>query len=155
MATLLAPIHTRLLKSRTLLAKSSIASSAWTGSTAESSALDTYAMPAATMGPNGIILITIGWTFTGTAGTKTAAVKLGGVNIMTFTATAAAVMSRQPFECLNRGSASSQVTMGPSSVIATTVDTAAAQNITFHATLANAGDSAVLQAWFIELLYGA
>lgn len=151
----LASIHTRLLKSRTLLSMSNTPSAAHTGVTTESAALGTYAMPAATMGPNGILLITQYWAFTGTAAVKAIITKLGGTIVAQVSAVATATIARQPCEIFNVANQAVQKTFSSAAMVSTTINTAAAQNVTFHVQLTNAGDSATLHGWTIELLYGA
>lgn len=147
-----------------VLAKSGAASSV-TGTTAET-ILATVAIPANAIGPNGVVRVTSLWKYPNSANTKTLKVQLGAVNFVNVTPT-----TTNSFQAVttiwNRNAANSQV--GPSSSAATdgamgtegsnptlgAVDTSVAQNLTFKATLANAGETITLEAYLVEIAYGA
>lgn len=152
------------LGTRYVLAKSGVAVS-HTGDTNET-ALATVPLPANAMGPNGVLFITAIWSYTNSANNKIMRTRLGGISGTVFgqtTATTSAVL-REQREIHNRNSASSQVGfqlgsggwITSSSALATaSIDTTSAQDIVLSALLANSGETITLEAYVVEVIYGA
>lgn len=165
MATIqLAPVHTRLLKSWTDVAHANLASSPHTGDTAMFT-LASPTLPGGSMGPNGRCRITALWGFTGTAGTRTIAVNFGATQVWIVGSIAAATLSIiAQINIVNRNSQAAQIVSpavvagyGSSISAAATpaIDTASDVTIAIRGQLASAADSETLEAYLIEVLYGA
>ncbi|HCK84821.1 MAG TPA: hypothetical protein DHW63_09990 [Hyphomonadaceae bacterium] len=136
-----------------------------TGTTTETT-LASVSVPAGAMGPNGVLRVTSLWKYTNSANSKTLKVQMGGVNFINVTPT-----TTNSFQAIttiaNRNAANSQVApsssaaadgaMGTEGANPTTgaVDTAAAQTLSFKATLANTGETITLESYLVELAYGA
>jgi hypothetical protein len=163
MATVqLAPLHTKLLKTWTVLAQDAIAK-VQTGATSEAT-LATIALAAGAMGPNGILRITHLWSNNNNANLKTQRIKIGGIEFHNFGAST--TQSEQAVTIIrNRNSESSQVSQptgnffgfgnSTSAIVTAAINTAAAQSITFTAQLAIGTDTMSLESLLVELLYGA
>lgn len=136
-----------------------------TGTTTETT-LASVSVPAGAMGPNGVLRVTSLWKYPNSANNKTLKVQMGGVNFVNVVPT-----TTNSFQAIttiaNRNAANSQVSpsssaaadgaMGTEGANPTTgaVDTAAAQTLTFKATLANTGETITLESYLVELAYGA
>lgn len=154
------PRKTGVAAGPTLLAASAVAASI-TGTLTET-ALATIAVPPGAMGLNGGLQVWTTWTVTNSANNKTLRVRLGGIagaqymaNVLT-TSTSFNDIRR----IRNRNSASSQVG-GPASgtfgaagaaVVTSSLDTAAAQDISITAQLASAGETITLESYEVWLL---
>lgn len=136
------------------------------GSTAEE-ALATVAIPAGAMGPNGILKVTALWSFTNSANDKTLRVRLGGILGSVFMARVLTTnLSEQTVTMIrNRNAQNSQVGFqtaagtffGPSSnnVVTAAVDTSAAVDLVISGQLETAAERVTLEAYQVEVLYGA
>ena len=137
-----------------------------TGNTSET-ALATIAIPAGAMGPNGILRVTGVLDGTDSANNKTWRLRLGGLAGTEFanfnlTTSATGVLHRI---IQNRNSASSQVSFAANSSNAFgtstsapatgALNTANAQDLVISIQLASAGETASLEAYTVELKYGA
>jgi hypothetical protein len=141
-----------------VLAASAVAVS-HTGNTTETT-LATISVPANAMGANGAIRIKALFTLTNNANNKTFRIKFGGTSLLAATFTANSTLSI--FRTIaNRNATNSQVSEagtssgfgGIAAAIATAaIDTTAAQDIVITIQLANAGDSATLESYTIEIL---
>lgn len=160
----LAPVHTRLLKSWTVLGASGVAGTPSSSTTAVLFA--TVSLAAAAMGPNGWLRIEAIYKFTGSAGTRTPIIKFGATNISASGIASSNLSTRLALVVANRNNQASQIIMPPSTVAqgfgnqtatvqTTAEDTSAAINVGFHGQVANAADSINLEAYIVELLYGA
>lgn len=138
--------------------------SAHTGDTVEA-VLATIAVPASAMGPNGILRVTLLWSYTNSANGKIKRVRLGGAAgtvLMQQTNTTSATI-RHHMLIQNRNAQNAQIagqyvgTFAASSVAHATaaIDTSVAQDLVISGQLANAGDSVTLEAYVVELAYGA
>ena len=129
-----------------------------TGSTSETT-LATVVIPANAMGLNGVLRISVLWSYTNNANNKTLSLTFGGSLIATAVRTTTAV-DEWLISLRNRNNQTAQVKAGasvptPASTTALqtfTVNTAASQNLVFTGTLANAADSIVLQGYTVEVL---
>jgi hypothetical protein len=157
----LAPIHARLLNTWTVLAASAVAAS-HTGSTAET-ALATIAIAAGAMGPNGALRVTSLWSNNSNGNNKTFRHKFGGTSFHGWVATTL-IGSQMQFTLYNRNSQSSQIghtanggsfAASATALVTGAINTASAQNLQLLGQLANAGDTVTLEAYLVELLYGA
>lgn len=146
------------------LGKSGVAASV-TGTTSETT-LATINVPAGAMGPNGQLRITMLWNYTNSANTKTLRIRLGGTVLITAAPTTTAGLYTQTL-IANRNSASSQI-IAPNAVGTTNawgatgtaggaaaLNTANALDITLTAQLALGTETATLDAYLVELIYGA
>lgn len=149
-----------------VLAKSGVAVPL-TGSTSET-ALATVAIPAGAMGPNGVLRVTTLWSLTNSANNKTPRVRLGGISGTAFRGQNLTTVAsgRDQIEIHNRNAQNSQVSnpagggfggAGTSSSVITTatVDTSIAQDLVISGQLANSGETLTLEAYTVEVLYGA
>lgn len=169
-STILAPVHTKLLKSWTGLARSAIAFS-HTGDTIETIAA-TYTLLGSTMGPNGVLKVTTLWSFNVSSTFKTGRVWLGGLAGTSFFAfnfadsnndNPANVTGQAVTQIRNRNSESSQVGPGAGNfgartsgtLVTASINTAVAQDVVFTVKCGVATDTIALEAWMIEVLYGA
>ncbi len=149
-----------------VLAQSSVAVS-HTGDTNETIKA-TVVIPAGAMGLNGRLRVTTLWSTTNSANNKTVRVRLGGIGGTSFLgaiATTTATFKSQ-IEIGNRNAANSQVAFASNSFTAggwgstttavTTgaIDTSAAQDLVFTATLASAGETITLESYLVELIPG-
>lgn len=137
-----------------------------TGNTNET-ALATVALPAGSMGANGLLRVTSLFTVTNSANNKTLRTRLGGISGTAFQSltltTNETNMSQRLIQ--NRNSQSSQVgsaaavggSFGNSSnsVVTGAIDTASAQDVVISGQLANSGETITLQSYLIELCYRA
>lgn len=131
-----------------------------TGTTAKTSAA-TIAIPAL-LGLNGRLRVSAAMSVTNNANAKNGLIEFGGQTVMTGALTSIATTCGT-FDIANRNSASSQISTsrganfgqgGGSSValLATTVNTAVAQNLVFSFTPASAGDTATLESYTVEII---
>lgn len=151
----------RGLQSPGVLAQS--ASPASVTGTLTETALATVTIPAGAMGLNGALRITVLWSHTNSANTKTLNTRLGGVSgtiisglpVTTTASTQAMTMLR------NRGAANSQVRFGSttnsfsafsSAVVTHAVDTSVAQDLVLTGVLTNTGETITVEAYTVELL---
>ncbi|EPR09758.1 hypothetical protein M527_06420 [Sphingobium indicum IP26] len=144
-----------------IVAQSAVAASV-TGTTTETT-LATVSILGGTVGANGRLRITTLWSYTNNANSKSFRLRLGGTQIWS-RAEGSSDSARHSAEMANRNSQSSQVTSsgsggggwGPvtATVTTTAIDTSATQSLTITAQLANSGDTATLEAYIVELLYG-
>ena len=148
----------------TVLAASAVAASV-TGTTVETT-LATISVPANSMGPNGIVRVTVQYSFSGAVGTKTERIKFGGTNYSGLAYTTAALSARTQAQLANRNATNSQVGNHPDQVnwtqinsaggsTTSAVDTTSNQNILITMQLSSALDTATLEAYTVELYYGA
>ncbi len=135
---------------------------AHTGDTIDTT-LATVAVPAGAMGPNGALRITALWSWTNSANTKRPRCYLGGAIVSAVSVTTNGALALQRL-LQNRNSQASQVTFQTgvtgsfalgSVASALSVDTSAAQNLTFTGGLADSGETITLESYLVELLYGA
>lgn len=148
-----------------ILAASAVASAALTGTTSET-AMATIAVPAGAMGPNGALRVTSIWSNNNSANLKAQRVRLGGLagTQMSLATQTTALSSSEQRLIMNRNAQNAQVCFAAgqggwsssSGAVATaTIDTSSAQNLVISGALANAGDSLTLEAYVVEILYGA
>jgi hypothetical protein len=139
-------------------------SSAHTGDTAEA-VLATIPVSAGAMGPNGILRVTLLWSYTNSASGKTKRVRLGGSSgtiLMQQTNTTSAAI-RHHMLIQNRNAQNAQIAgqftgaFAASSVAhaTATIDTSAAQDLVISGQLANAAETVTLESYVVELAYGA
>ena len=145
---------------RYMQAQSAVASSV-TG-TLTKTTLATIAIAAGAIGPNGSIHITALFSMTNNANNKTFTVELAGTAFYNTTLNSQSAI--QVISIIrNRNSESSQVGglvgstsgIGAAGLVTSAINTASAQNITITAQLANAGDTATLEGYTVEIVYGA
>ncbi len=131
-----------------------------TGDTAETT-LATAPIPAGAMGANGALRITALWSWTNSANNKRPRCYLGGSVVFALVVSTSAALALQRL-VQNRNSQVSQVTFqsGVTSSFATgsqvttlSVDTAAAQDLTFTARLDDAGETMTLESYLVEVLF--
>jgi hypothetical protein len=148
-----------------ILAQSGAASS-HTGNTSETT-LATITIPAGAIGLNGCVRVTTLWSHTSSVNNKTLRVRFGGaggtqyLNAVHTTSASA----RTQAQIYNRNSASSQIgyvagvanPWGTNAGGNTTsaVNTTAAVDLVISGQLANSGETITLEAYTVELLYGA
>lgn len=146
------------------LAKSAVAVPL-TGTTSEV-ALATIPIPAGAMGPNGALRVTTVFSVNNNANSKFANVRLGGLSGALYWGANLAnnLSQRNMLTIHNRNSQSSQVggvafgamgTPQTTGVTTSAVDTSAAVDLVISGALANAGDTITLEAYIVEVLYGA
>jgi len=162
-ATLLNPQMTGGRIARTsgvslVLAQSAVPASV-TGTTSET-VFATIPIPAGAMGLSGALRVTTQWSMTNNANTKTGTIRLGGTTIGFFGNSASASLQHQ-VNTRARNSMANQVSGAGGSnsfagstgtVVATTVDMSAAQNLTITGTLAVSTDTLTLESYTVELL---
>jgi hypothetical protein len=149
-----------------VLAKSAVSVS-HTGDTSETT-LATITVPANAMGPNGVLRITTQWSYTNSANNKTMFVKFGGAAgtaylqcTATTTASHRDVRQIANVNATNsqKGNASAATAGGhgitTGAVVTSARDTTAAQDITIRGQLGNSGETVTLEAYTVELCYGA
>jgi hypothetical protein len=146
-----------------VLAASAVAAT-HTGTTAET-ALATVAIPAGAMGPNGILRVTLLWSYSNSVNGKTKRVRLGGASgaVLMQHLNSTSVAIRHHLLIQNRNAETAQIAgqitggLAASSVANATssVDTSAAQDLVITAQLANAGESVTLESYVVEVAYGA
>lgn len=143
-----------------VLARSAGAAAAHTGTTAETT-LATVSVPAGAMGANGRLKITSLWVFTGAGGTRTYRCRLGGTSFAASGQASTVISFFSITEIININSEAVQrgtptgIPAGNSAAMTTgTVNTAAAQDLVLQMTLADAGDSATLLHYLVEILPG-
>lgn len=149
---------------RRIIANSAVQSS-HTGNTSETT-LATVTVPAGAMGPNGVVYIWVLYSWTNNGNNKTPRVRwngTGGTIVHGFTATTsngeqALIIIR------NRNSASSQITQtaGYAGIgtmtaahVTDTVNTTSAVDIVMRGILGNSADSIAIEAYTVEVQYGA
>lgn len=136
-----------------------------TGSVSET-ALATISVPANSMGPNGVLRVTIVMSMTNNANGKTGRVRLGGLAGTSFAAVALANFQswRHQTQIQNRNATNSQIATtdlqvgfgaSTAAVITGTLDTTASQDLVISGTLTNSGDTITLESYLVELCYGA
>ncbi|HDR9052688.1 TPA: hypothetical protein QDB02_000370 [Burkholderia vietnamiensis] len=142
-----------------VLAQSAVAS-AVTGTTSET-VLATVAVPANTLGVNGCLEIEFAYQFSANTDSKTLYLRLGGTLIFSVVQTSASnglYIGRVLL--YNRNSQSSQITTSPGNVIggnggsptATSINTAAAQNLTLTGQLGTSTDTITLNSYSVKVL---
>lgn len=127
--------------------------------------LATIAVPANSMGPNGIVRVRGHWSMTNNANSKNMAIRWGLANTNLFSGGFASQASlRADVEVQNRNGTGSQLIPAVSTsasfgflgaVTADSQDTTIAQRIQFVGTLSNAGDTMTLESFTVDLWYGA
>ncbi|MBR8161982.1 hypothetical protein KDW98_12495 [Burkholderia vietnamiensis] len=143
---------------RKVIARSAAPASV-TGTTSPTT-LASVNIPAGAMGANGALMITMRWSSTNNANTKTTTVKLGSASTYapSFAGSAGA---GETMWIENRNSQSSQLwTPSTVSVSGTTstavgtssIDTSQAQTLSIIGTLANASDTLTLESYNVELI---
>lgn len=126
--------------------------------------LATVVIPAGAMGPNGRVRIKTLWSFTNSGNNKILRAKFGGtVYMQTIMTTNVTLIDVR--ELGNRNNAASQVGspngttggLGATSgaVSTSSIDTAAAVDVTLTAQKASAGETITLESYTVELMYGA
>ncbi len=135
-----------------------------TGTVAETT-IATVTVPPGIMGINGVLRIQSEWTCTNSANSKTLQLKFGGT-VYLFTALTTTLVFSDQRVIFNNASASVQkgksaagMTAGgwgvaTSAVATSTINTGSASNITWHGTLASAGETITLNAYLVEILRG-
>lgn len=159
----LAPIDARALNAWTILDVAAV-QNFLTGSTTETT-LATITLPAGAMGANGILRISSVWTMNSNANNKTLRHRLGGTAIAQLPLASPNIFYVANTLFRNRNAQNSQIVMplnaagGMSSsagaLVSTAIDTSLSQSLTLTGQLANAGDQIALEAYFVELFYGA
>lgn len=135
-----------------------------TGDTTET-VLATVNVPGGAMGPNGALRVTAQFSHTNSANMKTLNVKLGGVSGRAFVTSQPTTSDGNIYQRTihNRNAQNAQVSQqhntgvsyGAGSPRTGTIDTSAAQDLVFTATLANAGETVTLESYLVELFHGA
>lgn len=136
-----------------------------TGNTNET-ALATISVPANSMGPNGVLRVTIVMSMTNNANGKTGRVRLGGLAGTSFAAVALANFQswRHQTQIQNRNATNSQIATtdlqvgfgaSTAAVITGALDTTSSQDLVISGTLTNSGDTITLESYLVELCYGA
>ncbi|WP_354686684.1 hypothetical protein [Cupriavidus necator] len=148
------------LKSVGVLAQSAAPVSV-TGTTTETT-LATIAIPAGAMGPNGALRITTAWSAQASnANTKTVRHRIGSTQIGSSTGLANNLNTITAQQWSNRNSQTSQIARDVIAVpfganggalLATAIDTTAAQTLTLTAQLGTASDTITLEAYTVEIL---
>jgi hypothetical protein len=147
-----------------VLARSGLAS-AHTGNTSET-ALATITIPANSMGPNGVLRVTIVMSMTNNANGKTGRVRLGGLAGTSFAAVALANFQswRHQTQIQNRNATNSQIATtdlqvgfgaSTAAVITGARDTTSSQDLVISGTLTNSGDTITLESYLVEVCHGA
>lgn len=144
-----------------VLASSAVAVS-HTGSTSETT-LATISVPAGAIGANGALRVTMVWSYTNSANTKTARLRLGGTSFLVFNATTtSSVRIENQIQNVNseasqKGWVNSGTTFGSSTgtIVTASVDTSVAQDIIFRGALANAGETITLESYLVEVFHHA
>lgn len=134
-----------------------------TGNTNETT-LATVAIPANSLGPNGIIEVYTQWSWTASANGKTARVRLGGVSGTIFCAMAAQASSAslRDFRAIqNRNATNSQIggasavqfanTSG--AVVTGSIDTTAAVDLVISGQLSDGTETIALQSYWVKVTY--
>lgn len=140
-----------------------------TGSTTET-VLATISIPAAAMGPNGLLRVSTVWSFNGASG-KTPRIRLGGAAGDAFLSSSAStsVLMHDRREIANRNSEASQIgsysasfgsaggwgTLTSGSLVTSTVDTSTAQDLVISGQLVDGLDTISLESYLVELFYQA
>ncbi|MBJ7440578.1 MAG: hypothetical protein JHD35_16330 [Sphingopyxis sp.] len=141
-----------------ILAQSSVAVS-HTGDTSEHG-FATVSVPAGAIGANGSMEIFSLWSYPNSVNNKTLKTKLGGTTIGTQLETAAQ-STVMMVHIGNRGSQSSQIanpaqfSTSTAAVVATSIDTSIAQDITLTGQLASPGETLKLESYLIRIHPGA
>lgn len=163
-------VHNKLTKSKLALAFSAVALS-HTGDTLETE-LARVALAPAAMGPNGYLQITDLWTYPNNANTKTMRLRFGAhsaaiatMGLVQELARTTSLLDQQITLLRNRNDQAKQVAASPtllatignttSAVMTLTIDTSAAVDLAFTVQCGNAGDTIKLEAYLVELFYGA
>lgn len=138
-----------------------------TGTTVETT-LGTVLVPGGILGPNGMLRLVSWWSYTNNANTKTLRSRLGGQQVHGKAETASVAVRYTSFFA-NRGSEAVNLSFastgssGPgmadnststSSYSLPAINTAVDQSLIFTAQLANAGDTATLEGYLVELMPG-
>jgi|SRR5215203_3192018 len=124
--------------------------------------LATVTIPGGAMGKNGLVRITAMWTFINSANNKVTRIRFGGQSLSGLTHTTTSLY-REMKDIANRNAENSQIGtpaaiggggFGTSTAakVETTVDTSAAVNITFTATLTLDTESITLESYLVELI---
>lgn len=158
----LAPVHTRLLATWTVLAADAVAHS----HTGDLLAVDfvTVTLPANSLGANGILRVSSAWTYPASANLKTMIIKFGGSLITSLTTGTSNVFSQVSTFVRNRNNTGIQAGQAlqfagngaaNNSPPALAINTTVAQPIVLGGQLANASESITLESWAIEVFYQA
>jgi hypothetical protein len=128
---------------------------AYTGSTTETNLVN-VAIPAGTIGLNGLVRITANWTTNNSAGAKTGKTYLGASQVGVSSSYTTSTGGTQMISVRNAGTAafnSSQVVGGitTSAAVYTAVDTSVASYIGFSGTVAVATDFTILEGYTVEV----
>lgn len=164
----LAPTHNRLVRSWRLFDGSAVAAS-HTGDTIET-LLARVSLPAACMGPNGILYVSAMWSFSNNGSTKGPAIYMGPAGIAAgggqaiFKPTTVVQFTTVARKFIrNRNNQAQQVSEGTassgigtvSSLLITTIDTTAAFDVIFCGKCPVNADFVTLESYSVEILYGA
>ena len=146
-----------------ILGASAVATSV-TGTLSETT-LATVTIPGGAIGANGVVRVTMLWTYTNNANNKIWRLRLngiGGTAIVGITRTTSAGDLDQRI-IWNRNSQSSQVAFSSSTTPAFTntagapltaaIDTSTARDLVFTGNLANIADSITLESYLVEIAY--
>lgn len=138
-----------------------------TGSTSETT-LATLTIPAGALGPNGMVRLTMNFSCTNNANSKTCRARLGGMAGTQYLNSPLTSQSRLhvPIMIYNRNSESSQIGgtnagnqggygQSTSGQVTSTVDTTIVQTIVITGQLANASDTLTLESYSLEYHYQA
>ncbi|PRZ51236.1 hypothetical protein BX589_12077 [Paraburkholderia fungorum] len=143
---------------RALVLAQSAAPSSVTGTTATTT-LASIPIPAGVMGVNGALRLTLNWSTTNNANTKTVAVTLGGTQVYS-TGNQSVLSVQTQINIRNRNSQSSQVTSASivtfggsgSAVTTTSIDMTQARTLAITGTLGSSSDTLTLEGYTLELL---
>lgn len=122
----------------------------------------TITVPANALGPNGRVRVTALWTTTNNGNNKTLRIKFGGTTFAALVVASTASVRFQT-EVANRNATNSQVggiasggmATSSSAVFTSAHDTTVAQDVTITAQKVVGGDTVTLEAYLVEVLYGA
>jgi hypothetical protein len=128
--------------------------------------LATVTIPANSMGANGLLRVTLLWSFTNSANIKHLITRFDGIagTIFSHLQPTANARARQQFLIANRGATNLQVgqpvdLIGPgfstAALVAGAIDTTADRDLVFNAQLANTGETITLEEYLVERAYGA
>lgn len=146
---------------------SSGAAASHTGDTNET-ALATITIPAGGLGPNGVVRLTVNFSCTNNANTKTACIRFGGIGGTRYLNAPLTNQARlhTPIFIYNRNSEASQIAgsnagnmtgygQSTTSQVTSTVDTTAATTIVITGQLAVGTDTITLESYVLEYHYQA
>lgn len=136
--------------------------SSHTGNTNET-VVGTVTIPAGTMGPNGILVISSEWSNNSSGNNKTFRARLGGISGTTyFLAIVTTTLSYSDVKrsIYNRNATNSQIGRVSSSVggnnasavVTSSIDMSVDQTFVFTVQLANGADNAALEAFCVEVI---